>query len=123
MQALLLTCPMDLCGCFILISIAIPFLQKRARGLSPGLVFLVMGIISLGVMVSVAMDKSFGVKRYKAFVAAVEQETLSAGTIMFFMIIGVVLGAYNIKMVFKHISAPMIGFLIILIIYSFWSNI
>ena len=103
----------------LLISIAIPFLQKRARGLSPGLVFLVMGIISLGVMVSVAMDKSFGVKRYKAFVAAVEQETLSAGTIMFFMIIGVVLGAYIIKMVFKHISAPMIGFLIILIITAF----
>ncbi len=103
----------------LLISIAIPFLQKRARGLSPGLVFLVMGIISAGVMVSVAMDKSFGVKRYKAFVAAVEQETLSAGTIMFFMIIGVVVGAYIIKMVFKHISAPMIGLLIILIITAF----
>ncbi|MDA9336056.1 ABC transporter permease [Candidatus Pseudothioglobus singularis] len=103
----------------LLISIAIPFLQKRARGLSPGLVFLVMGIISAGVMVSVAMDKSFGVKRYKAFVAAVEQETLSAGTIMFFMIIGVVVGAYIIKMVFKHISAPMIGLLIILIITTF----
>ena len=103
----------------LLISIAIPFLQKRARGLSPGLVFLVMGIISAGVMVSVAMDKSFGVKRYKAFVAAVEQETLSAGTIMFFMIIGVVMSAYIIKMVFKHISAPMIGLLIILIITAF----
>jgi len=103
----------------LLISIAIPFLQKRARGLSPGLVFLVMGIISAGVMVSVAMDKSFGVKRYKAFVAAVEQETLSAGTIMFFMIIGVVVGAYIIKLVFKHISAPMIGLLIILIITAF----
>ena len=103
----------------LLISIAIPFLQKRGRGLSPALVFLVLGIISLGVMVSVSMDKSFGITRYKAFVAAVEQETVSAGTIMFFMIIGVALGAYIIKMVFKHISGPMIGFMIILIITAF----
>jgi len=103
----------------LLISIAIPFLQKRGRGLSPALVFLVLGIISLGVMVSVSMDKSFGITRYKAFVAAVEQETVSAGTIMFFMIIGVALGAYIIKMVFKHISGPMIGFMIILIITVF----
>jgi hypothetical protein len=65
------------------------------------------------------MDKSFGITRYKAFVAAVEQETVSAGTIMFFMIIGVALGAYIIKMVFKHISGPMIGFMIILIITAF----
>ena len=103
----------------LLISIAIPFLQKRARGLSPSLVFLVMGIVSLGVMVSVSMDKSFGVKRYKAFVAAVEQETMSAGTIMFLIIIGVALTAYIIKVAFKHISGPMIGLMIVVIISAF----
>ena len=103
----------------LLISIAIPFLQKRARGLSPSLVFLVMGIVSLGVMVSVSMDKSFGVKRYKAFVAAVEQETMSAGTIMFLIIIGVALTAYIIKVAFKHISGPMIGLMIVVIIATF----
>ena len=103
----------------LLISIAIPFLQKRARGLSPSLVFLVMGIVSLGVMVSVSMDKSFGVKRYKAFVAAVEQETMSAGTIMFLIIIGVALAAYIIKIAFKHISGPMIGLMIVVIISAF----
>ena len=103
----------------LLISIAIPFLQKRARGLSPSLVFLVMGIVSLGVMVSVSMDKSFGVKRYKAFVAAVEQETMSAGTIMFLIIIGVALTAYIIKVAFKHISGPMIGLMIVVIITAF----
>ena len=103
----------------LLISIAIPFLQKRARGLSPSLVFLVMGIVSLGVMVSVSMDKSFGVKRYKAFVAAVEQETMSAGTIMFLIIIGVALTAYIIKVAFKHISGPMIGLMIVVIIAAF----
>ena len=103
----------------LLISIAIPFLQKRGRGLSPALVFLVLGVISLGVMVSVSMDKSFGVKRYKAFVAAVEQETVSAGTIMLFMIIGIALATYIIKMVFKHISGPMVGFMIVLIVAAF----
>ena len=103
----------------LLISIAIPFLQKRARGLSPSLVFLVMGIVSLGVMVSVSMDKSFGVKRYKAFVAAVEQETMSAGTIMFLIIIGVALAAYIIKVAFKHINGPMIGLMIVVIITAF----
>ena len=103
----------------LLISIAIPFLQKRGRCLSPALVFLVLGIISLGVMVSVSMDKSFGITRYKAFVAAVEQETVSAGTIMLFMIIGVALATYIIKMVFKHISGPMVGFMIVLIVAAF----
>ena len=103
----------------LLISIAIPLLQKRARGLSPALVFLIMGIISLGVMVSVSMDKAFGFKRYKAFVAAVEQETLSAGTTMFLIIIGVALSAYIIKTLFKHISGPMIGFMIVLIVTAF----
>ena len=52
-------------------------------------------------------------------VAAVEQETMSAGTIMFLIIIGVALAAYIIKIAFKHISGPMIGLMIVVIISAF----
>jgi len=101
----------------LLISLAIPFLQKRARGLSPGLVFLVLGIITLGVMVHASMDQSMGVKRFAAAKASTgTEDAFSSGTIILFLIIGVAVVSYIIRTLFKHISAPMIGFIIVLVV-------
>jgi len=101
----------------LLISLAIPLLQKRARGLSPGLVFLVLGIITLGVAVHASMDQSMGVKRFAAFVASTETEDpLSAGTIILFGVVGIAVLSYIIRTLFKQLSAPMVGFIILLIV-------
>ena len=101
----------------LLISLAIPLLQKRARGLSPGLVFLVLGIITLGVAVHAAMDQSMGVKRFAAFVpSTVTEDPLSAGTIILFGVIGIAVLSYIIRTLFKQLSAPMVGFIILLIV-------
>ena len=101
----------------LLISLAIPLLQKRARGLSPGLVFLVLGIITLGVAVHAAMDQSMGVKRFAAFVpSTATEDPLSAGTIILFGVIGIAVLSYIIRTLFKQLSAPMVGFIILLIV-------
>ena len=103
----------------LLISIAIPFLQKRARGLSPGLVFLVMGVVALGVMVSVSMDQASGIKRFAAATVSKEEATYSAGTIILFMVIGIAFMGFTIKTLFKNLNASMVGLLTILIITAF----
>jgi ribose transport system permease protein len=82
----------------LLISLAIPLLQKRARGLSPGLVFLVLGIITLGVAVHAAMDQTMGIKRFAAFVpSTATEDPLSAGTIILFGVIGIAVLSYIIR--------------------------
>jgi ribose transport system permease protein len=101
----------------LLISLAIPLLQKRARGLSPGLVFLVLGIITLGVMVHASMDQSMGIKRFAAAKASTgAEDSFSSGTIILFLVVGIAVVSYIIRTLFKHISAPMVGFIIVLIV-------
>ena len=101
----------------LLISLAIPLLQKRARGLSPGLVFLVLGIITAGVMVHASMDQSMGVKRFAAAKASTgSDDALSAGTIILFLVVGIAVISYIVRTLFKYISAPMVGFVIVLIV-------
>ena len=105
----------------LLISIAIPLLQKRARGLSPSLVFLVMGVVALGVMVSVSMDKATGIKRFArvAINTATVDDSYSVGTIMLFIIIGIAFLAFALKTLFKFMSASMVGLMTVLIITIF----
>jgi len=101
----------------LLISLAIPLLQKRARGLSPGLVFLVLGIITLGVMVHASMDQSMGIKRFAAAKASTgTEDSFSSGTIILFLVVGIAVVSYIIRTLFKHVSAPMVGFIIVLIV-------
>ena len=101
----------------LLISLAIPLLQKRARGLSPGLVFLVLGIITLGVMVHASMDQSMGIKRFAAAKASTgAEDSFSSGTIILFLVVGIAVVSYIIRTLFKHVSAPMVGFIIVLIV-------
>jgi ribose transport system permease protein len=103
----------------LLISIAIPMLQKRSRGLSPGVVFLGLGVIAVSIMTHVSMDRLGGIKRFARATQSVIEEGYSAGTIILFMVIGVALGAYILKILFKHISKPVIALLAVLILIGF----
>ncbi len=112
----------------LLISVAVPYLQKRVRNLSPLTFFVILAVIALGVIMHTSMDQTLeplaavssssfvilsdgGV----AQVSGAETGTAySAGTYILFIIIGVVGVVYAFRVLFKNVNVPMIGFMIVI---------
>ncbi len=106
----------------LLISVAIPQLQKIARNLSPVMFFVILGVIAMGVSMHAAMDNlvdpvALAAAEWK-YVAPVETQSSSypAGTYFLFVILGAGAIACAVRALIKHTTAPMVGFIIVLIV-------
>lgn len=106
----------------LLISVAIPQLQKTARNLSPVMFFVILAVVALGVSMHAAMDKLVEPVTVKATqlatVAPAQAESASypAGTYFLFVILGAAAVAYAVRTLIKHTTAPMVGFILVLIV-------
>ena len=114
----------------LLISLAVPQIQKRARNLSPLVFFVILAVVALGVIMHTSMDQVteqlVGVSASASSfvilddggVAKVTGEATGAayspGTYILFIIIGVVAVVYAFRVLFKHPKAPMVAFMIVM---------
>ncbi len=111
----------------LLISVAVPLIQKRVRNLSPLVFFVILTVIALGVIMHTSMDQTLeplvGVSASSYVIlddggvaqvtGAAGAEHYSPGTYVLFIIIGVVAVVYAFRILFKHVNAPMIAFMIL----------
>lgn len=105
----------------LLISVAIPQLQKIAKNLSPVMFFVILGVVAMGVSMHAAMDNyvdPLAVVAEWKYVAPVETVDTSypAGTYFLFVILGAAAIACAVRTLMKHTTAPMVGFIIVLIV-------
>ncbi len=112
----------------LLISVAVPYIQKRVRHLSPLTFFVILAVIALGVIMHTSMDQTLEplvATSSSSFVVlsdggvaqvtgAATSEAYSPGTYILFVIIGVVAAVYAFRVLFKNVNVPMIGFMIVL---------
>ena len=111
----------------LLISVALPHLQKRTRGLSPLMFFVILAVIALGVIMHTTMDQSMPpLVGVSASAMALESSTgaetataatangYSAGTYILFIIIGVAAVVTVFRLLFKHTNMSMIVLTIVL---------
>jgi len=106
----------------LLISIAIPEMQKRAQNLSPMMFFSILAVVALSVIMHASMDNLIDPLAASlpfipfSPVADVVDDSYSAGTYFLFIILGVALTAYAFRMLFKYTSAPMLGLILVIIV-------
>ncbi len=106
----------------LLISVALPHIQKYIRGLSPLVFFVIMSVIALGVIMHTTVDQTVAPLQAASASAIVVLEDggvaqvsgtggplYSAGTYILFIIIAVVGVIYLFRTLFRHPSAPMVG--------------
>ena len=117
----------------LLISVAVPAIQKKVKNISPLVFFVILAVIALGVIMHTTMDQvieplggltslsslsslsSLGSSSAELTAVAV-QEPYSIGTYVIFIIIGIVAVVYAFRILFKFPKAPMVGFMIVLAI-------
>jgi len=116
----------------LLISVVVPHLQKRGHNLSPLVFFVILAVVALGVIMHTSMDQTLeplvGISASSYVIladggvaqasGAADGESYSAGTYVLFIIIAVVAAVYAFRMLFKHLSAPMVAFMIVVAIAS-----
>lgn len=111
----------------LLISVALPHLQKRVRGLSPLMFFVILAVIALGVIMHTTMDQSLpplvGVSA-SAMASSATAEVATAttgysvGTYILFIIIGVAAVVTVFRLLFKYTNVSMIALTVVLGIVS-----
>ncbi|MFT5113608.1 MAG: ribose transport system permease protein [Parasphingorhabdus sp.] len=117
----------------LLISVAVPHLQKRSLNLSPLVFFFVFAVIALGVIMHTSMDQvaqplvglsgsssyvilaDGGIAKVSGDMAAVGYST---GTYILFIIIGIAAVVYGFRVLFKYPKPPMIAFMILMAIVA-----
>lgn len=113
----------------LLISVAVPQLQKYVRNLSPLVFFVILSVVALGVIMHTSMDQQLaplvGASASSIILladggvaqgTAASADDYSAGTYILFVIIGAVVVVYAFQQLLKHFNASMIGFMIVLAI-------
>ena len=128
----------------LLVSIALPTIQKRLKNISPVVLFAFMSCIALSVIVHTTLDKqiqtsagSSALQSLSSLSALSESEgtsltSLSAlseaeqagknideitpGTIVLFIVIGLALAMYLLKKLLQHKNAPMLGLTLVVIV-------
>ena len=114
----------------LLISVAVPYIQKHIRHLSPLVFFVILAVIALGVIMHTSMDQALeplvGVSSSSIVilsdggVAQVSGDgsgtSYSAGTYILFIIIAAVAVVYAFRVLFRNLNAPMIAFMIVVAI-------
>ena len=110
----------------LLISVAIPELQKHARNLSPVMFFMILAVIALGVIMHAAMDQTpepltaatslLSSMNATSALGGAEEAGYPAGTYFLFIVIGVVAVSFVGRMAFKYASPTMAAFVALLIV-------
>jgi len=116
----------------LLISLAVPQIQKRVRKLSPLMFFVILAVIALGVIMHTSMDQvteqlvgvsasqsSFVILDDGGVAKVTGEETgvaYSAGTYILFIIIGIVAVVYAFRVLSRHPTVPMVAFMIVMAI-------
>ena len=115
----------------LLISVALPQIQKVVRNLSPTVFFVILSVITLGVIMHMTMDNleiteqaSESFTSISSMSPDIAEEDVaavgySAGTYIFFIVIGFAAIAYLFVKLFTNINQPMIGLTIIVIATGF----
>ena len=116
----------------LLISVAVPHIQKRVRHLSPLIFFVILAVIALGVIMHTSIDQTvaplvgFSSSSYVILsdggVAQVSGsgggEAYSPGTYILFIIVALVALVYAFRVLFKHVSASMIAFMVLIAVVA-----
>lgn len=107
----------------LLISIAIPELQRRVKNLSPMMFFVICATLALGVVIHVALDQfvdPLNPKPRFSFASsstAVDDGTgYSGGTYFMFIILGVAITSYIVRLLFSKNSPSMTALVVLLTI-------
>ena len=117
----------------LLISVAVPAIQKKVKNISPLVFFVILAVIALGVIMHTTMDQVIeplgGLTSLSSLsslssldttstdqAVAVVQESYSVGTYVIFIIIGIVAVVYAFRVLFKFPKAPMVAFMIVIAI-------
>lgn len=113
----------------LLISVAVPHLQKYTRNLSPLMFFVILAVIALGVIMHTSMDQTapplVGVSASASasatllqsasdLAAANQSQSYSPGTYILFIILGAVALITVCRQLIRHTTPSMIGFVIVL---------
>lgn len=113
----------------LLISVAVPAIQKKVKNISPLVFFVILAVIALGVIMHTTMDQVIAplgglsslsslssLSGLASLGSSTLDESYSAGTYVIFIIIGLVALVYAFHVLFKYPKAPMVGFMIVLAI-------
>ncbi len=107
----------------LLISIAIPELQRRLKNFSPMMFFVICATLALGVVVHMAVDQYVDpLNPIKSFVfasassGADDGSGYSGGTYFLFIIIGLVALSYVVRRMFSNNSPSMTAFIVLLLV-------
>ena len=111
----------------LLISVAVPHIQKHLRNLSPLVFFVILAVIALGVIMHTSVDQTLeplaAVSATSivilddggaAQVSGTGGPSYSAGTYILFVIIAAVGVVYLFRTLFKYPSFPMVGLVIVI---------
>ena len=109
----------------LLISIAIPELQRRVKNLSPMMFFVICATLALGVVIHVALDQfvdPLNPKPRFTFASsstAVDDGTgYSGGTYFMFIILGIAITSYIVRLLFSKNSPSMTALVVLLTIVA-----
>lgn len=114
----------------LLISVAVPQMQKHVRNLSPLVFFMILAVIALGVIMHTSMDQTLeplvGVSASSYVIlsdggiaqvsGSTSGDSYSPGTYILFIVIAVVAVVYAFRVLFKNPSAPMVAFMVVVAI-------
>lgn len=111
----------------LLISVAVPHIQKHIRGLSPLVFFAILSVIALGVILHMSLDRTLtplaGVSSSSFVILSdggIAQASgstgagYSPGTYILFIIIAAVGVVYLFHTLFRNFNAPMVGLVVVL---------
>lgn len=116
----------------LLITVAVPHLQRRVRNLSPLVFFVILAVIALGVIMHTTMDRTVeplvGVSASSIVIlsdggvaqvsGATGGESYTPGTYILFIVIAVVAVVYAFRVLFKNVNVHMIAFMIVMTIVA-----
>ena len=111
----------------LLITVAVPHIQKHIRNFSPLIYFVILAVIALGVIMHTSMDQMLeplvGVSGSSYVILSdggVAQvsgseggKSYSAGTYIMFIVIALAAVVYAFRVLFKNVNASMIAFMIV----------
>ena len=107
----------------LLISIAIPELQRRVKNLSPMMFFVICATLALGVVIHVALDQFVDPLNPKPRFSFASSSTevddgtgYSGGTYFMFIILGVAITSYIVRLLFSKNSPSMTALVVLLTI-------
>ena len=116
----------------LLISVAVPHIQNRIPKFSPLMLFVILAVISLGVIMHTSMDQVLeplaGISSSSIVILSdggiaqvsgeIGGESYSPGTYILFIVISITATVYVFRMLFKYTNVPMASFIVVAVIIA-----